>query len=141
MTYNQIKKLEKYLDSIKAKTPEDVKFVKSSIQQIMNDAIKREENFKDDLKNIRIHYQAQLALSNAMGNYIGIAAILIALVIGMFSVSSSMDNVSLLYSISTLLFFIFVGYMLINTGRINKKLVSYTIIIQIIDELLENPSI
>ncbi|MEC0310166.1 hypothetical protein P4H67_25765 [Paenibacillus lautus] len=141
MTYNQFKTVEKYLDSIKVKTPEDVKFVKSSMQQIKNESIKRGEDFKDDLKNIRIHYQGQLALSNALGNYIGIAAILIALVIGMFSVSSSMDNVSLLYAISTLLFLIFVGYMLINTGRINKKMVSYTIIIQIIDELLENPSI
>jgi|GEM_PF-6029361 len=141
MTYNQIKSLEKYLNSVKAKTPEDVKFAKLHLILLKDEAIKRGENVKDELINIKIHYQGQLASAPTMANYLSIAAITISLIIGMFSVNSSLgDDISLLFSIVTFLVLVSLVILVISNVLIHKKSVIYTIIIQLIDEVLENQS-
>ncbi|MEK3882412.1 hypothetical protein [Paenibacillus sp. PL2-23] len=138
MIYSKIESIENYLDSIKRKKPDHIHFVRSNLTYIIQCAIRNGEDVEQELRDIRIHYQGQLPLYNAIANYTAILAILISLIIALFSVIPSSDeNPSLFIFAISLIILILIFILLKTIGRANKKLSSFTIIIQVIDELLE----
>ncbi|MGG3278806.1 hypothetical protein [Paenibacillus solani] len=139
MIINQVLLIEDYLHSIKKKKPEHIKFAKSRLQILKEHTKKRGKELDEDLKDIRILYQAQLASAPTMANYLTIAAIIISLIIGMFSLNSSLgQEIRLFFSIVAPLILLSLVMLVLSNFLINKKSVVYTIIIQLIDEVLEN---
>lgn len=138
MIYTKVQSLEKYLNAIKIKDPEHVEKARTSLGYIVHVAKKSGINVENELKNIRTHYQAQLSLGGAQGNNIAIIAVLISLIIGFFSIFASTLCEKLLF----IPIYFFVIFLMIRAIRINirfnKKVVTYTIIMQLIDELLQS---
>ncbi|WP_339307107.1 hypothetical protein NSQ38_15780 [Paenibacillus sp. FSL R7-0313] len=138
MFYTKVQSLEEYLNAIKIKNPEHVEKVRISLGYIVHNSAKQGINVENELKNIRTHYQAQLSLGGAQSNNIAIFAVLISLIVGFFSiVPSSVPEKLLFIPMYLFILFIMIGATQTNK-RFNKKVVTYTIILQIIDELLES---
>ncbi|MFK4171033.1 hypothetical protein ACI2LM_32845 [Paenibacillus lautus] len=138
MFYEQVEKIENYL-SKKRKTPQHIKDARTHLYLYAKEAIQNGENYKDELRIIRTHYHGQLASAPTMANYLSIAAIIISLIIGMFSLNPSLgQNIRLFFSIVAPLILVSLVLLVLSNFLINKKSVVYTIIIQLIDEVLEN---
>jgi hypothetical protein len=137
MSYEQVKKIEEYLYSKKRKTPEHVKYARSHLYLYGKKAIQNGENYKEELRIIRTHYQGQLANLPAIGSYLAISAIIISLVVGLFSLSSS-SRETMLVTLATLVLLFSMTAALRYIEHNYKKSSVYTIIISLIDEILED---
>ncbi|MGQ8875374.1 hypothetical protein [Paenibacillus sp. TSA_86.1] len=138
MIYSNLQSLEEYLNSIKVKNPQHVEEARRSLKFIVYIARGSGNKVEDELQNIRTHYQAQLSLISSQGNNIAIIAVLISLIIGFFSiVPSSPLEKSLFVPVYFLIIYLMFRAFRINK-HFNKNVVTYTILMQIIDELLES---
>ncbi|MBO2942797.1 hypothetical protein JJQ72_02200 [Paenibacillus sp. F411] len=136
-TQIQIKEIEDYLNSKKIKTPEDVKFAKKHLLLIKKEADEKGENIEEEFSFVKTHYHGQLASSPAAGNYIAIMAILTSIIIGIFGLIPLVDtSTNLFLFIIILILLVFLCFIIISNGWIYKKCATYTIIVNLIEEIL-----
>ncbi|MNW37059.1 hypothetical protein D3C74_140900 [compost metagenome] len=135
MSYTRIYKIEEELSSIKKITPDDIEDTKFKLLNYLN----QNQINKEELKNTKIKYQSQLASPSTLSNNLAICAIVLSVTMGSFSLSTADKGFLaimysfLLLSTSGLLFF-----LLIVNSKTYKKYGTYTIMINLIDELLES---
>lgn len=134
----QIKVIEDYLNSQKNKTPEDVKFAKKHLLLIKKEAVEKGENIEEEFNYVKTHYHGQLASSPAAGNYIAIMAIICSVIIGIFGLTPLGDiRTNLIFFMIILILLGLLCFIIINNGRIYKKCATYTIIVNLIEEILK----
>lgn len=134
----QIKEIEDYLNSKKNKTPENVKFAKKHLLLIKNEAGEKDDNIEEEFNNVKTHYQGQLASAPAAGNYIAIMAILSSIIIGILGLVPLVEiNTNILFFIIIVILLGLLCYVIISNGLVYKKCATYTIIVNLIDEILD----
>ncbi len=146
MLYEKFLEFEKFLDFTKDKENR-VKSLETSILCLKTHVEARGMNFKEELSYIKIHYQSQLSLSDAPGTIFSLFAIVVAVVLGIFDVDLQLDcdanslmvklfNVLPLLPILAILIAVFRFHVI--TRRHYKKAVTYSIIINVIDKVLDD---
>lgn len=131
MDYKQVQNIEEYLRSKKTKTPDDISFARNHLLLI------KDELGEEQLSNIKIYYQSQLVNSPFAANYLAIIAILVSVIVFMLSTLSPSSKADMIVvGIISLIVIILMLYIKTSTDKIAKKNVTYTIIINLIDELL-----
>lgn len=133
MSYKKIYKIEENLRSKKVATPDDIALAKNELMVLKN----QNEISLEDLKNTKIRYQGQLQSPPALSNSLAISAVALSLTTTVFSVSDFNENavkigflVVLLASLAAMFILLF------NNTAIYKKAVTYTVMIALIDEVL-----
>ena len=134
MSYNRIYKVEEELRSIKVVTPDDIEDAKIKLV----DFLKLQQITKTELKNTKIKFESQLVTPSALSNLLAAMAIILSVAMGSFSLSTS-DKGYL--AIVYLFFLLIIAGLLLYFVNINsntyKKCSTYTILINLIDEILE----
>lgn len=134
----QIKVIEDYLNSQKNKTPEDVRFAKKHLLLIKKEAVEKGENIEDEFNYVKTHYHGQLARSPAAGNYIAIMAIISSVIIGILGVVPLVDiSTNVIFFTIIMILLGLLCYIIINNGLVYKKYATYTIIVNLIEEILK----
>lgn len=134
MSYTRIYKIEEELSSIKKITPDDIEDIKFKLLNYLN----QNQISKEELKNTKIKYHSRLVSPPALSNSLAIVAIILSITLGSFSLSTADKGflaimyLILLLSSAGLLFF----FQIMN-GKTYKKCGTYTIMINLIDEILE----
>lgn len=119
------------------KTPEDVKFAKKHLLLIKKEAVEKGENIEEEFNFVKTHYHSQLASSPAAGNYIAIMAITSSLLVGIFSVISLSKLAEIFFLGAILIMQVLICFVIFKNGRTYKKCTTYTIIVNLIDEILK----
>ncbi|MDL1163411.1 hypothetical protein P0100_20545 [Yersinia pestis] len=135
---SQIKVIEDYLNSQKNKTPEDVRFAKKHLLLIKKEAVEKGENIEEEFNFVKTHYHGQLASSPAAGNYIAIMAIISSIIIGILGLIPLVDiSTNLIFFSIILMLLGLLCYIIINNGLVYKKCATYTIIVNLIEEIFK----
>lgn len=134
MSYTRIYKIEEELRSIKVVTPDDIEDAKIKLLNYLN----HNQISKEELKNTKIKYQSQLVTPPALSNSLAITAIVLSFAIVSFSLSTvDKGTLAIVYLILLLSVTGLLTIFLNINSKVYKKCATYTIIINLIDEVLE----
>ncbi|WP_063564838.1 hypothetical protein [Paenibacillus sp. O199] len=135
MSFNRIYKIEEELRSIKVVTPDDIQDAKNKLV----DCLKFEQTTTLELKNTKTKFESQLVTPSALSNHLAVIAIIMSVAMGSFSLSTSDKG---FLAIVYLFFLLSITGLLLYFVKINsnayKKCSTYTILIKLIDEILED---
>lgn len=138
MSNERIKEAEDYLTIKRKIHPEDIKIAKTHLLMVAK------EMSEEELTNVKIHYQGKLSISSSNGHYIAIMAILVSILASIISLFSSLDNLTKFFYLLPLCILIFFIVLIAKMNQLIKKASklceAYTIIINLIDEILKDSS-
>ncbi|WP_438497151.1 hypothetical protein [Paenibacillus sp. IHBB 3054] len=142
MSYKKINEIEAYLRKQKDKTPNDIRFARTHL------IILKDEIGEEEMINTKIYYEGQLASSPSISNLLATLAIAVSIFAGSLSIISSFGDAQdtyfrilalILLGISLCLLLI-VSSLIKKVTEASKKCNTYTIIINLIDEVLKADS-
>ncbi|MFF2015424.1 hypothetical protein [Paenibacillus sp. NPDC058177] len=139
MSYERIQEVEKYLMKKKKKTPDDIRIARTHLLMVTS------EMSKEELTNAKYYLQGQLFTSQMIGNHLNIMAILVSIFAIIISLIATSNNpqyigfqiVILLFILLTFVLTVLVSKMHKKTMETSKLCDGYTIIINLLDEILD----
>lgn len=132
MIFEQIDKILDYLNSQKKIDPSCVERVRLELE------IARDKYTREEFKNAKVYYTAQLASGSSLPNMLTLIAILVALLTSIL-LEFAKSNVGLLVIFAAVFFFALLfqlGLVVRMNTRIAKKSLALTIVLNLIDELI-----
>lgn len=133
MSYTKIFIIEEELRALRKVTPIDIKDAKIKLLNY----IKQGQVDKEDLRNTKIKFQSQLAGAPPISNLLAISAMVLSLLTGAFSISTTDKNyLAFLYLLFMLAFYFAIIYFLWKDNSVAKIRVTSIIMISIIEEIL-----
>jgi hypothetical protein len=145
MSYERIKAIEDYLSNNKKKkenTPDNIRNARTHLIMVSS------EMSEEELSNVKIYYQGLLATFPSISNLLATLAIAVSIFAGLLSIASSFGDaenkyfqplILVLLAISTSLL-ILLRLLIKKISEASKKCDTYTIIINLIDEVLNSDS-
>lgn len=134
MSYQQIEEVINYLDSIKKKNPEHIKFARLHLMCV------KEVIGAEGIKNAKIHYQAKIAVTPIGSNFIAINAITISLILVMTTKLFETKSVWVDLFCICIIFAVLAcaGIMIRSNAKQAQKIVSHTILVELLEEISES---
>lgn len=134
MSYNRIYKIEEELRSLKVVTPDDIEDAKKKL----DDCLKLNQITTVELKYTKIKFESHLVTPSAISNGVAVCAILLSFGIGAFSLSTlDKNSLAFVYILFLLTASAILLFLIKISSNTYKKCSTYTILINLIDELLE----
>lgn len=143
MSFERMNEIENYFKEKKNISSYDLNLARSHMEMLTK------EMSIEELKNAKIFYQSQLSTSSMIGNYFSLMAIIVSLFACLISIITLypdtnnsekypfFNHLITLYVIAVLIYSFLMSKMRRYLKKTSKKHETYTIIISLLDDVLE----